>query len=162
MLEPYFAVVEIQINEGTPSSPAVEFVTTEDAAVGLLYSKLGYAYQNQRDYTAVVILDEKGLNMTSKMNIKNYIDNREEKEPVFSFVEIQINDGVRTAAPVNVQVGAEAESVIMQAYHNALSYAWNVKRNYTEAVVVQTDGLNRRMECIDFMPEPEPQPEQGE
>jgi len=155
-MDKYFAVIEIQVNNGVPAAPAPVFVDNVDAAIGEMYVKLGYAYQNPRDYTSVVILDEAGNNITSTMDIKNVFDNRENKEPVYTFVEIQINDGVRTAAPVNTQVGEEAQSLIMQAYHNALSYAWNVKRNYTECVVIGTNALNSRMECVDFMPAPVP------
>ena len=150
MIDPYFAVIEIQINEGTPAAIPVVFTDNLSDATGEMYAKLGYAYQNPRDYTAVSIIDNNGHNITQNMDIQRVFDNRAKKTPVYSLVEIQINDGVRSAVPVNVQVGADAQSIIMQAYHHAMEYAWNVKRNYTEAVVIDTRGINAMSECAEF------------
>lgn len=157
----FYAVIEIQINDGVPAAMPVVIHEGDspDAvephrqnAIGDLYAKLGYAYQHPRDYTAVIILDETGHNVTNDLQIPFVLDNREEKTPVFSVAEFQVNDGVLSAVPVNVQTGSEAESTIMQAYHNSLSYAWNVKRNYTMAAVIGTNGLNAKEEAIYYLP----------
>ena len=60
-MESFYVVIEVQINEGIPASAPVVFKNNLDDAKGEMFMKLGYAYQNPRDYTAVVIIDSKGI-----------------------------------------------------------------------------------------------------
>lgn len=155
-----YTVAEIQINNGVPAATPVIFKETFEDAQGEMYVKLGYAYQNPRDYTLVIIFSDDMESVAFKV-----YDNREEKVPVWALAEIQINEGTRAAVPVNVQVGENAESVIMQAYHGALQYAWNVKREYTGCLAFSADesgmtGITTRHETVEFATEePEAEPE---
>ena len=149
----FYAVIEIQINDGVPAATPVVIKDKLSDAQGELFVKMGYAYQHPRDYTEVIVIDQSG-NIPVDVN-PVIIDNREDVTvPVFSLTEIQINDTDPVATPVNVQVGDEAESIIMQAYHNSLSYAWNVKRPYTLCYAAWTFGAVTRKEAVDYTPQP--------
>ena len=149
-MDNYFAIIEIQINDGIPASPPVVFTEDEQTAQGELYAKLGYAYQNHRDYTAVIILDEKGHNITTSYGMKPIVDNRNDKTSVYSFVKIQGDEENLSADSVDVRVGDDAQSVIMQEYFRAIQDVWNEKYGFTETVVIDTEGKNFKMDVIDF------------
>lgn len=157
-MDHFYVVGEIQINNGEAAAVTPIVCQTSDDAVGEFYSKMGYAYKNPRDYTLCVIFDEKGHNLEHKV-----MDNREEKTPVYAVFEVQGDaEGNIAFAPVSVKTGENAEALAMDTFHSAMAYAWRVQRQYTLGVVVQTDGLNKRIDIQGELPKPEPEePDQG-
>ena len=140
----FYVVIELQINDGVAvAAPAVIKNQINDA-LGEMYVKLGYAYQFPRDYTEVFIVDRYGSIVAAKV-----FDNRTDtNEDIYTCVEIQINDGTLAIAPITCAKGATSQSTVMQAYHNSLSYAWNIGRDYTCEVVVDKNGYQFAYETI--------------
>lgn len=132
----FYVVIELQINDGVATAAPAVIKNQINDALGEMYVKLGYAYQFPRDYTNVVVVDRFGSIVNSKV-----FDNRANRnEDIYAHVEIQVANDVPTIAPISVYVGNTALSQAMQSFHNSMSYAWNVQREYTVGVVLDKDG----------------------
>lgn len=156
----FYIVPEIQINNGTLAAVPPILCATQQEAAGEIFSKMGYAYKNPRDYTMCAVLDDEGHNITSQVVGSAVYDNREEKTPVYAVIEVQSDaEGNIAFAPVSVYEGDTAQNQAMDTFHSAMAYAWRVNRQYTMSVCLGTDGLNFDYDVQGKLPEPEPEEE---
>lgn len=136
-----YIVIEVKIVEGTAAASPAVLCTSMQQALGEMYVKLGYAYQNPCDFTFVSIIDCLGNVIENRV-----FDNRAERDDVYTFIELQGANNEITVAPITLNTGATAKALAMVAFHNAMSYAWNVGREYTCGIILDTDGYKNKVE----------------
>ena len=148
-MDRFYLVPEIQINDGEISCITPVVCLTKEQAQGTMYSKMGAAFSNPRDYTMCAIIDHLGQNIE-----RNAYDMRSEKTPIYAAIVLHTADGENIEFDaVSAYEGDSAEKSAMYEYHSKMTDAWDNNHMYDLGVVLEIDGYNKTFDVHGKLPE---------